>query len=395
MLGGTSVTRHRNWIPLLGLTALLASSAQASPVRELGRITAKSAILIDNGSGEVLFARNPHLQLPPASTTKMLTALVALRTGLLHRDLPVSRYASSMQPAKIWLQPGWRMNVEDLVYATLLNSANDASVVLAEGLAGSVPRFADLMNATAYELGATRSHFVNPSGLPEEGHLSTARDLATLMHHALQIPRLREILSTQSTVITPRAGSNRRIVLRSHNRLLGRRDMKVIGKTGWTRSAKRCFVGAAANDRREVVVAVLGSVDLWGDLERLIAYGLGQPPAGPSWATETRWQEAAARGGAVPQPERSAPGDREDTRDAAFRYHLHLASFARAAEAGRLQQRVAERGYEAVVERIGTKRRPLYRVTVRDFPSKGSARAAARTLGQAYRLQPQIVAERV
>src|SRR3972149_26373 len=120
-----------------------------------------------------------------------VTSLHYFRIGLLARNVPGSRYASSMQPSKIWLQPGWRMNVGDLVYAVLLNSANDASVVLAEGLAGSVPRFANLMNTAAYELGATHSHFINPNGLPEEEHFSTAQDLAIIMHHALKIPRLR------------------------------------------------------------------------------------------------------------------------------------------------------------------------------------------------------------
>jgi len=333
---------------------------------------------------------------------------VAVRIGDLDRDVVVSRDASRAEPSKIWLKPGWTLRAEDLLYAVLLNSANDASIALAEGMAGSVDDFARLMTSTAHELGAVRSNFVNPNGLPNEQHYSTARDLATIMRQALQRPILRQVLLTPSTVIRP-LGSRRRIALRSHNRFLSRRDMQVIGKTGWTRSAKRCFVGAAALDGREVLVSVLGSVDLWGDLDRLIAFGLAHPSDSPSWPSGTEWVEAtrrddsdwreAVREKAPPaapaaraRPARPARAAAQEERKG-FRYELHVAAFRSRAQADRLKRQVAAQGYRVSVARLQT-RRPLFRVVVVGFPTRASAREAARVLGKAHRVDPQIVAVR-
>jgi D-alanyl-D-alanine carboxypeptidase len=184
----------------------------------------------------------------------------------------------------------------------------------------------------------------------------------------------------------------------------------VIGKTGWTRSAKRCFVGAASDQDREVLVAVLGSVDLWGDLDRLIAYGLASPSEGPRWPSgaewtkarmrdDSDWRAAAGRDKAARQAKAAAstaakpaavaqPVDGKE-----FRYDLHVAAFRSRAQAYHLQRQVAAKGYQATVEQLRT-RRPLFRVTVIGFPTRASARAAARVLGKAHRVDPQIVAVR-
>ncbi len=421
---------------VVGLVIGLATgAAQAESQPAFGRITAKAAILIDDTSGAVLFARNPNLPLPPASTTKIVTALVAARRGGLDRAVRVSPYASSMEPSKIWLKPGWSMNMNDLLYAVLLNSANDASVALAEGIAGSVPTFARLMNETARALGATSSNFVNPNGLPDPDHYSTVHDLAMMMHHTVRMPLLRQVLSTPSTVIRPRQGSTRRIGLRSHNRLLSRRDMQAMGKTGYTRAAKRCYVGAASDGQREVLVAVLGSTDLWGDVTRLIEYGLKQPATLQGWQ-ETKWQPApsapadwkAAKGtdddweearaaaepawqdatvhkpkprelkiAAAPPAQLQKPPVEQDElagQRAGLRYHIHMASFRSRAKADELRRKVAQRGYQAAVESLGGKKRPVFRVTVRNFTSRESARAAANVLRKAFRVDPLIVAAR-
>jgi D-alanyl-D-alanine carboxypeptidase len=279
------------------------------------------------------------------------------------------------------------MNVEDLLYAILLNSANDASVVLAEGIGGSVPNFARMMNETASSLGATNSRFVNPSGLPGSGHYSTVRDLATIMHHALRVDPLREVLSTESQVITPRHGSNRRITLRSHNRLLKGDKFRVIGKTGWTRKAKRCFVGAASDGNREIIVAMLGGTDLWGDLERLLGYALQPEPGLLETAQLQQVSEADAAPATKPRP-------KTEKIEPQFRYHVQIASFTSRGKADRLRQQVTKQGYPASVEKARINARRMYRVTVRNFESRDSARQAARTLGKTYRVQPLIVAVR-
>jgi D-alanyl-D-alanine carboxypeptidase len=399
---------------LLAVVAVTGGAAERGHARTIAgppAITAKAAIVVDHSSGEILFARNPDLQLPPASTTKVLSALVAVQTASLDQVVRVSQRASRTEPRKIWLRPGWTLDVDDLLHAMLLYSANDASVVLAEGLAGSVGGFAELMNATAWRIGATRSHFENPSGLPGAKHYSTARDLATIMHHALQRPILRRVLSTHSRTIRPHSGTKRSIPVRSHNRFLDRRDKPVIGKTGFTRRARRCFVGAAFDGEHEILVSLLGSNDLWGDLDKLVDYGLrrvsGQPPlpgAAAAWQEakaydENAWRSAAQRrdpgwetaaaapSAAVPEAARRV---KQDTR---FRYHVYVASFRTRARADRLRQQVTRAGYPARVERIKA-RRTMYRVTVPDFTSRDLARRAARALRKAHSVEPLIVAVR-
>lgn len=417
---------------LIGLAVLLlAGSAAAGDARELGRLTAKAAIVVDAQTGDIHFAHNPNLQLAPASTTKLLTGMIALRQLAPGEILSVSRYASTMPATKVWLRSGWTMSQRDLLHALMLRSANDAAVVIAEGVAGSVPDFARLMNATARSIGATQSNFVTPNGLPASGHVSTARDLAIIMRHALDTPGMRNLLETRTTVIQPASGSAKRIALRSTNKMLWREDLHVIGKTGWTRQAKRCFVGAASASGREVIIAVLGATDLWGDVELLSAYGLDQ--TAPDWRVRNGYQLAAAprldpapsQPGwsrvAPPPPNRlrgrqAAPaaaastrqfasterttrslraaeapqGDREDVRRANLRYHLQLGSWKSKVRADRLRQQVTKRGYRASVERVaGT-----YRVTVRDFGSRDAARKAARSLKRTLHVEPVIAAAR-
>lgn len=421
-------------VALLAATLLVAGAALADDARELGRITAKAAIIVDSQSGEVLFARNPTLPLPPASTTKLLTGLIALRTLAPDAVLPVSAYASSMPPSKAWLKKGWQLTSRDLLYALLLRSANDASVVIAEGIAGSVPSFAALMNATARKLGAVQSNFVTPNGLPAANHYSTARDMAQILRGALHTPGMRDILSTRTATIQPLGGGRKRIALRSTNRLLWRDDLSVIGKTGWTRQAKRCFVGAASANGREIIVSVLGSSDLWSDVEILANYGLAQQ-APPDWPDRAGWRQAAVASppmgtawsrpsgeedsvpAVVAPPRRaeerrmaaavaptsafngrgqkaraSAPeqGDGGDVARSKLRYALHVGSFRSKVRADQLRKDVAKRGYRAEVESVGG----MYRVSVPSFPSRDAARQAARKLGRSLRVEPVIVASK-
>lgn len=371
---------------------LAGASVRAERVELVEPVTARAAIVVDHRSGRVLYERNADSPLPPASTTKVMTAYLALRSERLNDSVLVSKYASSMPASKIGLRAGWWMNMNDLVYATLLNSANDASVVIAEGLAGSVPMFSRMMNSTARSLGATNTHFVNPNGLPDDDHRSSARDLVRIFHHALKVPGFRDILSTPATTIWPVTGSTRQIALRSHNRLLGHQEVAVIGKTGYTRAAKRCFVGAATLGDREVLVAVLGSSDLWGDLRRMIDFGLnhGSEEFRPILTDEL----LEARG-----PERRTRVARADAGAAigdgrtGGRYQVRLGSFRNKSRAHDLARRIEAHGYEVVVERLLKKGRTAsYRLTARGFASRTEARQAASHIRRVYRLSPQVVA---
>ena len=246
------------------LTPLLAS---AGP-----KVTAKSAVIMDASAGAVLWERAGDTPRPPASTTKVMTAIVALESGRLDEGLRVSKVAAAQPASKIYLRQGQRMELDDLLYAILLNSANDAALVIAEGLGGSKQGFAAQMNAKARIIGATASNFKNPHGLTEKNHVSTATDLAKIFRYALSVPKFRRVIGTQSIRVPVYTKKMRRVSLRSHNRLLTGYRYKVIGKTGYTRAARRCFVGSARHEGREVVIAFLGSSDLWGDARRLFTY---------------------------------------------------------------------------------------------------------------------------
>jgi len=344
-------------------------------------VTAKAAILINNQTGEVLWERNPDLPLPPASTTKVATAILALQSRRLNEAFWVSPEAAQAPPSKISLRPGWQMELRDLVYAILLNSANDASVVIAEGLAGSVPDFARRMNSLAQRLGAVNTHFVNPNGLPAENHYSTARDLATLFRHALENPEFRQIASTKTTVVAPTEGSQRSIFLRNHNRLLDDYHIRVIGKTGWTRASKKCFVGAGTLDGQELIVAILGSNNLWGDVRALLEFGFGEASAP---APENAPAQVATRS---ERSSRRSPGTARASTGSSRRYAVRLATFESAARAKRLQESMTKKGYAARVTKVLQNRRTLYRVSVGSYRDRREAqRVADRIVG----LQPNL-----
>jgi D-alanyl-D-alanine carboxypeptidase len=234
-----------------GITPALAATlfVPGSPGRPAA-VTARAAIIMDAATGDVLWERNASDPLPPASTTKVLTAIVALESGRLDESFRVSEDAADTAPSKINLRPGQRMRLRNLLYAVLLNSANDAASVVAEGLAGSEAAFAARMNARARELGATASHFVNPHGLTSPGHVASARDLAVIFRHGLRNPLFREILETG----TSRCRSSRAACS-------GSRSIPTTGSSPATptsssaRPATRDRRGVASSDPRRTTAA--------------------------------------------------------------------------------------------------------------------------------------------
>src|SRR5262249_53406587 len=161
--------------------------------------TARAAVVMNTETGDLIWSRNPDQQFPPASTTKIMTSILALESGRLDEYFTVSRFASAQPPSKISLRVGQQARLEDLAYALLLNSANHGAVVIAEGLGGSVDQFADMMNTKAQAIGALHTQFRNPNGLPDDDHLTTARDLGLMLRYALGIPEFRRIVGTRAT----------------------------------------------------------------------------------------------------------------------------------------------------------------------------------------------------
>lgn len=242
----------------------------AGPARALD-LSARAA-LVEDASGHILYERNADMELPMASTTKVMTALTVIEKGGLDGVVTISRHAASIPPSNLELQAGEKFRVWELLYGMLLHSANDAAVALAEHYDGSEAAFAADMTRRAHELGAIHTHFSNPNGLPIADHYTTARDLALIMHAALENPTFRRIASTQDvTLYWPGYHAPRR--LHNINRFLTQYFVPVLGKTGFTDAAMHCYVGTTES-ARPVTVVLLGSWNLWGDARTLLNYGL-------------------------------------------------------------------------------------------------------------------------
>jgi len=236
-------------------------------------ISASSAILIDASTQRVIYAKAPHTRRPPASTAKVMTALVILERFSPDRVIRIPRGVSRIEPSKVYLRPGEHYRVRDLVHATLISSANDAAEVLGVAAAGSRAKFAKWMNQKAHKIGCRDTHFVNASGLPPGDQYSTVYDLALIMKEARKNPFIVDSLGRKHHVI--RSVGGRKIYLRNHNRLLWRSQRSVIGKTGYTQKGLHCFVGRIQWAGKEVLVSLLGSHRLWSDLKVLLEYQFG------------------------------------------------------------------------------------------------------------------------
>ena len=254
-------------------------------------VRALSAVLMNAVTGEILFAKEPRLRLPPASTTKVLTALVALERLDLNSRVFVSPQAASAPPSRIGLHAGEAALTQDLLYGLMLKSGNDAAETLAEAAGGSVAGFAELMNARAWRIGARDSHFMNPHGLPDDNHFSTAYDLALIFRQAMHHPVFADIVRTRSATLRVESGRYlygdwRMVPVVNHNRLLASYDGARGGKTGFTLKARRCFVGEVDRGGVRLIVAILNSPSsgtLWQDARTLLdygfaRYGLAPPP---------------------------------------------------------------------------------------------------------------------
>lgn len=240
-------------------------------------IVAKGAVLIDASSGQVLYSLNQNVPLPPASTTKVLTGILALEKLNPNDTVTVSADAAKVEGTRIGLFEGEKVKVNDLVYALLMNSANDAAIALAEKVSGSTEKFALLMNDKARQLGAKNSNFVNPNGLPNPKHYTTAYDLAMITRYAMQNPTFRKIVATSSYEIQ-REKSDAQRNLFNHNKLIQPRSIyRYPGatgvKTGYTIQARQCIVASAQREGREYIAVVLGAEAIWNEPTKLLNYG--------------------------------------------------------------------------------------------------------------------------
>lgn len=250
--------------------------------RDTLNISARACVVMDAKTGEIIISKNKDLRLPQASTTKVMSAVVALENSRMGQTFRVSKKASMTCPSKVYLKPGDEITVEALLYAIMLKSANDGAVALAEGVAGSEERFAEMMTRKAREIGALNTNFRNASGLPADEHYSTAHDMALILSYAMDDPRFWSISATKTAQLN--LGEKDKMLLKNHNKLLWRYEGAGPGKTGYTRAARQCFVGEASCNNMELIVSVLGSETMWDDVTKLLDKGFELALAGKTLA---------------------------------------------------------------------------------------------------------------
>lgn len=272
---------------LLGVS--LSQRIQAAGTKEDLKLYAKAAVLMDADSGRVLYGKNPKEVLPMASTTKIMTCILALEYGSLETEAEVSAYAASMPKVKLGVRQGEKYRIEDLLYSLMLESHNDSAVVIAEAVGGSVESFAAMMNQKARDIGCYDTYFITPNGLDavvnDSGriHSTTAQDLAKIMAYCVTDSPAKdaflEITRTISYDFTDVEGA-RNFHCNNHNAFLGMMQEALSGKTGFTNNAGYCYVGAITSEGRTFTVALLACgwpnnrSYKWSDMKQLAAYGM-------------------------------------------------------------------------------------------------------------------------
>ncbi len=235
-------------------------------------VSAKSAILIEASSGEVIFSKNADTRLSMASTTKIMTALVALESCDTSKAVKVSPMAVGVEGSSVYLYPNEALTLEDLLYAMLLESANDAAAAIAIEVGGSIEAFAEMMNDKAARMGLVDTHFENPHGLDGESHYTTARELALIAREAFSNESFRKIVSTQKKTIPLNQTEGVRLLV-NHNKLLRSYEGAVGIKTGFTKKSGRCLVSAATRDGLTFIAVTLNAPDDWRDHTDMLDYG--------------------------------------------------------------------------------------------------------------------------
>lgn len=268
------------------LALLLLASPLAAKAEEGLDLTARSFVIMDANTGDILLSYNPQLFWPPASTLKVMTAISVMEHLKMDDKVTVSAHAAAAPPSKIGIKPGEVYTVKELLYALLLNSANDAARALAERVSGSEEAFARDLTRQVRQWGAYRTTLATANGLPADNQYSTAQDLALMFKRAMEYPELAKIMGTKYHQIQ---GDRE---LRNHNRFLFTTPLAVGGKTGFTRASKHTYVGMFRKDDRAIIVSLMGSRQKWADLRPLIERGFeleGTPIAKLAPQEEKLW----------------------------------------------------------------------------------------------------------
>ncbi len=259
----------------LSMAALADTSLTSTDYLDVAsHVSAQSFVLMDANTLEVLGSAKEEVRLPMASTTKLMTALVALKYGDLESTVTITNEAVGVEGSSIYLYAGEKLTLSELLYGLLLESANDAAVAIAIHVGGSMEKFVELMNQEAVVMGLKNTHFTNPHGLHNDEHYSTAYEMGVIIAIGLNNEEFVRIISTKNCKITQKDDGYR--YLSNHNRLLGSYDGYVGGKTGYTTTAGRCLVSAAYRNGATLIAVTLNDPNDWADHRSLLDYGFSQ-----------------------------------------------------------------------------------------------------------------------
>ena len=245
-----------------------------APVSYAQGVSARHAMLIEADSGDIVYEKDAYAAVPMASTTKIMTALLAIESGMLDSTVTIPKEAVGIEGSSVYLKEGERLTLYQLVQALLLESANDAATAIAIYVGGSYDNFIEMMNVKARQLGLENTNFTNPHGLDDKDHYTTAYDLTHLALYAMENPQFEEIASTKSAVIP--LGNDGSRVLVNHNKLLKMYDGTIGVKTGFTKRCGRCLVSCAERDGVRLICATLNAPNDWNDHKNLLDFGFSQ-----------------------------------------------------------------------------------------------------------------------
>lgn len=233
--------------------------------------SADSACVINAVTGETVFAKNIDKRRPMASTTKIMTAIIAIEKCKMDEVVSVSAIAGRQEGSAAYIYEGDSIYMKDILYGLMLNSGNDAALAIAEHIGGSAEVFAEMMNEKAKEIGMDDTHFMNPSGLDDPEHYTTARDLAKLAQYAMNNKEFREIVSSKKYQ-AKLVNSDKTLYFSNHNKLLTLYEGATGIKTGYTRKTGRCLVSSAERDGMKFIAVTLGAPDDWKDHSQMLDY---------------------------------------------------------------------------------------------------------------------------
>ena len=281
-----SSTDSSDFVPVLPEPVIQINAMEQTPNPLI--LHASYACLMDVGSHRILYSKNTDKKVPMASTTKIMTALLALESNKLNDVVIASKKAAGMPKVHLGMQPGRQYYMKDLLYSLMLESHNDTAVAIAEAVGGSVENFADMMNGKAAELGCDDTYFLTPNGLDAEDkesgkiHSTTAADLARILRYCISLSPAKEeflaIIRAPSHAFSDLSGT-RSFSCVNHNALLTSMEGAVSGKTGFTGKAGYCYVGAVKKDEKLFIAALLDCgwpphrTYKWQDMRKLVTYG--------------------------------------------------------------------------------------------------------------------------